>query len=93
MPCSNSNLSIIDGEEAATTAKRKEDDAGAVAQTVAATAHREQEALIAVVAATSKTLEAARACECAAALTWEKEKIITRHLEEQLTAAQGITIP
>jgi hypothetical protein len=29
----------------------------------------------------------------AAALTWEKEKTIARHLEQQLAAAQGITIP
>jgi hypothetical protein len=45
------------------------------------------------VAATQKTLDEARVRECAAALTWEKEKTITRHLEQQLTAAQGITIP
>jgi hypothetical protein len=66
MPDSNSNLSTVDGQQAtaatvaATTtvaAKRKEDDTAAVAQAVAATVHREQEALIAAVAATCKTLE------------------------------------
>jgi hypothetical protein len=45
------------------------------------------------VATALKTLDEARARECAAALAWEKEKIIARHLEQQLTAAQGITIP
>jgi hypothetical protein len=29
----------------------------------------------------------------AAALAWEKEKTIARHLEQQLAAAQGIMIP
>jgi hypothetical protein len=45
------------------------------------------------VAATRKTLDEARAHEHAAALTWEKEKTIARHLEQQLAAAQGIMIP
>jgi hypothetical protein len=31
--------------------------------------------------------------EHASALAWEKEKIIARHLEQQLAAAQGITTP
>jgi hypothetical protein len=44
-------------------------------------------------AAARKTLDVARACDRAAALAWEKEKIIARHLEQQLTAAQGIAIP
>jgi hypothetical protein len=43
--------------------------------------HREQEALIATVAAAHKTLDAARAHEHAATLAWEKEKTITHHLE------------
>jgi hypothetical protein len=38
-------------------------------------------------------LDEARARERAAALAWEKEKTIARHLEQQLAAAQGITIP
>jgi hypothetical protein len=45
------------------------------------------------VAAARKTLDEARARERAAALTWEKEKTISRHLEQQLAAAQEITIP
>jgi hypothetical protein len=45
------------------------------------------------VAATCKTLDEAQARECATALAWEKEKIIARHLKQQLAAAQGITIP
>jgi hypothetical protein len=44
-------------------------------------------------AAAHKTLDVARTCEHAAALAWEKEKTITHHLEQQLAAAQGITIP
>jgi hypothetical protein len=93
-----SNLSINEQQAAvvaavATAAKRKEDDVAAAAQAVVATAHREKEALIAVVAAARKTLDEARACERAAALAWEKEKTIARHLEQQLTAAQGIPIP
>jgi hypothetical protein len=44
-------------------------------------------------ATTRKTLDEARAHERAAALAWEKEKTIARHLEQQLIAAQGITIP
>jgi hypothetical protein len=92
MPGSTSNLSV-DEQQVAAAAKRKEDDAAAVAQAAAATVHREQEALVAIVAAARKTLDEARARERAAALTWEKEKTITRHLEQQLTAAQGITIP
>jgi hypothetical protein len=85
MPGSNSNLSTIDGQQAA-AAKRKEDD-------TAATSHREQEALVAAVAAARKTLDEAWAHEHAAALAWEKKKTITHHLEQQLTVAQGITIP
>jgi hypothetical protein len=45
------------------------------------------------VAAAHKTLDEARARECATALAWEKEKTIARHLEQQLAAVQGITIP
>jgi hypothetical protein len=91
MSGNTSNLSVDEQQAAAT--KRKEDDTAAVAQAAAATAHREQEALVAAVAATRKTLDEARACERAAALAWEKEKTIARHLEQQLAAAQGITIP
>ncbi len=94
MPDNNSNLSTVNGQQAvAATAKRKEDNAAAAAQAAAATAHREQEALVAAVAAARKTLDEARARERAAALAWEKEKTIARHLEQQLAAAQGITIP
>jgi hypothetical protein len=92
---SSSNLSI-DEQQAAVTAvaaKRKEEDATVAAQAAAATAHREQEALITAVAAARKTLDEARARERAAALAWEKEKTIAYHLEQQLAAAQGITIP
>jgi hypothetical protein len=52
----------------------------AAAQAAAATAHREQEALVAAVAAARKTLDEAQARECAATLAWEKEKTIARHL-------------
>jgi hypothetical protein len=45
------------------------------------------------VAASRKTLDEARARKRAAALTWEKKKTIAHHLEQQLAAAQGITIP
>jgi hypothetical protein len=93
MSGSTSNLSINEQQAAATAAKRKEDDVAAAAQAAAATVHREQEALVAAVAAARKTLDEARARECAAALAWEKEKTIARHLEQQLAAAQGITIP
>jgi hypothetical protein len=58
----------------------------------AASTHREQEALVAAVATARKTLDEAQARECAATLAWEKEKTITCHLEQQLAAAQGITI-
>jgi hypothetical protein len=79
---SNSNLSTIDEQQvAAAAAIRKEDDAAAVAQAVAATLHREQEALVAAVPVAHKTLDESRARERAAALTWEKGKIITHHLE------------
>jgi hypothetical protein len=93
---STSNLSVDEQQAVAAVAaaaKRKEDDAAAVAQAAAATAHREQEALVAAVAAARKTLDEAQARECAVALAWEKEKTIARHLEQQLTAVQGITIP
>jgi hypothetical protein len=91
MPGSNSNLSTFNGQQA-TAAKRKEDDATAVTQAAAATVHREQEALVTAVATAHKTLYEAQARERAATLTWEKEKTITRQLEQQLAAAQGITI-
>jgi hypothetical protein len=99
MPGSISNLSDDEQQSAtvvaaaATATKRKEDDATAAAQAAAATVHQEQEALVAAVAVARKTLDEARACERTAALTWEKEKTIARHLEQQLAAAQGITIP
>jgi hypothetical protein len=54
---------------------------------------REQEALIAAVAAARKTLNEVRAREHVTALIWEKEKTTARHLEQQLTAGQGIEIP
>jgi hypothetical protein len=92
MSGSTSNLSV-DEQQAAAAAKRKEDDATAAAQAVAATTHRELEALVAAVAAARKTLDEARARKRAAALTWEKEKIIARHLKQQLAAAQRIMIP
>jgi glucose-6-phosphate dehydrogenase assembly protein OpcA len=44
-------------------------------------------------ASTRNTLDEARACERVAALAREKEKIITRHLEQQLATAQSIMIP
>jgi hypothetical protein len=95
MPGNTSNLSVDEQQAAvvAAAAKRKEDDAAATAQAAAATTHREQEALVATVAAARKTLDEARARERAAALAWEKEKTIAHHLEQQLAAAQGITIP
>jgi hypothetical protein len=71
---------------------RKEDDAVATAQATAAISHREKEALITVMAATCKTLVKARARERSTTLTWDKEKTITHHLEQQLAAAQGIMI-
>jgi hypothetical protein len=79
-----SNLSTIDGKQAAAAAAtaKKEDDA--------ATVHRKQKALVVVMAAARKTLDEARAREHTAALAWEKEKTIAHHLEQQLTAAQGI---
>jgi hypothetical protein len=92
MSDSTSNLSVNE-QQAVAAAKRKEDDVAPVAQAAAATAHREQEALVAAMAAARKTLDEARARERATALAWEKEKTIARHLEQQLAAAQGITIP
>jgi hypothetical protein len=81
MPSSTSNLSIDKQQAAAAAAtKRKKDDATAVAQSVA-------------MAAACKTLDETRTCKHVPALTWEKEKTIARHLEQQLAAAQGITIP
>jgi hypothetical protein len=65
---SNSNLSTIDGQQDV-AAKRKEDDTAVAAQAATATAHREQEALVAAMAAARKTLDEARVCERAAALT------------------------
>jgi hypothetical protein len=95
MPSSTYNLSVDEQQAtvgAATAAKRKEDDATVAAQDVVATAHREQEAFVAVVAAARKTLDEARAHKHAAALAWEKEKIIARHMEQQLATTQGIVI-
>jgi hypothetical protein len=88
---SNSNLSTVDGQHAA--AKRKEYDVATAAQVAAATMHREQEALVIAVAITRKILDEARVHERTVALAWEKEKTIARHLEQQLTAAQGIVLP
>jgi hypothetical protein len=95
MPGNTSNLSVDEQQAAATTAaaKRKEEDATVVAHAITATKHREQEPLVAAMAATCKTLDEARACEHAIALAWEKEKTITRHLEQQLTTTEGIMIP
>jgi hypothetical protein len=45
------------------------------------------------VLAAHKTLDEARARQRAAALAWEKEKAIARHLEQQLVVAHGIVIP
>jgi hypothetical protein len=45
------------------------------------------------VAAASKTLDEAWEREQPASLAWEKKKTIARHLEQQLTATQGIAIP
>jgi hypothetical protein len=81
MSSSNSNLSIVDGQQVTAAVKRKEDDTVVVAQAAAATVHREQEALVAAVAATCKTLDEARARKRAATLAWEKEKTIARYLE------------
>jgi hypothetical protein len=94
MPSSTSNLSVND-QHVVVAAKRKEDDVTAAAQAAVATVHWEQEALIAAVGAARKTLDEAQAQahQCTAVLTWEKEKTITHHLEQQLTAAQGIAIP
>jgi hypothetical protein len=41
MSGSNSNLSTVDGQQAATAAKRKVDDTATVALATAATVHRE----------------------------------------------------
>jgi hypothetical protein len=85
MPGNNSNLSTVDMQQATTattTANRKEEDAVAAAHAAIAIAHREQEALIAAMATTCRTLDEAWAHERTAALTWEKEKTITRHLEQ-----------
>jgi hypothetical protein len=83
MSCSTSNLSVDEQQAAAAVAaaatKRKEDDAAAAAQA-------------AVVAAARKTLDEAWVRKRATTLAWEKEKTITCHLEQQLAAAQGITI-
>jgi hypothetical protein len=80
MPGSNSNLSTIDGQHATAAAVKRKDDTAATAQPTTATAHREQEALVAVVAAARKTLDEARARERDAALAWE-EKTIAHHVE------------
>jgi hypothetical protein len=53
-----------------------------VAQATATTAHQEQEALIAAMAATRKTLDEAWVHESATALAWEKKKTIAHHLEQ-----------
>jgi hypothetical protein len=73
MPGRTSNLSVDEQQATAPTvaAKRKEKDAATAAQATAATAHREQEAFITVVATARKTLDEARVREHAAALAWE----------------------
>jgi hypothetical protein len=68
MPGNTSNLSVDEQQVIVTTAKWKEDDATAAAQAAA-------------IAAARKTLDEARVREHTAALTWEKEKAITHHLE------------
>jgi hypothetical protein len=88
MSSSTSNLSVNEQHVTATATKRKE---GNVAAT--ATVQREQEALVAVMATARKTLDEVRVHECTTALAWEKEKTITRHLEQHLTASQGIMVP
>jgi hypothetical protein len=93
MSGNSSTLSVDEQQATIVTTKRKEDNAAATAQAVAAIAHREQEALIAIVAAARKTLDETRMCERVAALAWEQEKTNARHLEQQLVAAQGIVIP
>jgi hypothetical protein len=45
------------------------------------------------VATTCKTPNETRARERSTTLAWEKEKTNAHHLEEQLTATQGIVIP
>jgi hypothetical protein len=96
---SNSNFSMIDGQQATTTtvattaAKGNVDDTASAAQAAAATTCREQEALITAMAATHKTLDEAWAHEHAASLTWEKQTTTTHHLEQQLATAHGIMIP
>jgi mannose-1-phosphate guanylyltransferase len=92
MSGSTSNLSV-DKQQASVAAKRKEEDAAAVAQAAVATAHREQEALVNVVPAAHKTLDEARARQRATALAWEKEEAIARHMEKKLVVAHGIAIP
>jgi hypothetical protein len=75
MPKSTSNLSVDEQQAtvaAATVAERK---------VAVATTHREQEALVIVVATTRKTLDETRARERTTALTWEKENTIARHLK------------
>jgi hypothetical protein len=93
MSSSSSNLSVDEQQAAAVAAKRKEDDATVAAQAVVAIVHREQEALVAVVAVARKTLDEARVRERVTALAWEQEKTNAHHLEQQLIAAQGIAIP
>jgi hypothetical protein len=63
MSGNNSNLSTVDGQQAAVT-KMKEDNTVPAAQAAVATAHREHEALIAVVAAARKTPNGTGTREC-----------------------------
>jgi hypothetical protein len=44
-------------------------------------------------AAAHKTLDEARVHKHATALTWEKEKTIAHHMEQQFIVAQGIVVP
>jgi hypothetical protein len=92
MSSSISNLSIDEQQATDVNAKIKEDDATAAAQATVATAHWEQEALVAIVVVACKTLVEVGAHKRAAALAWGK-KTIARHLEQQLFTAQGIVIP
>jgi hypothetical protein len=87
-----SNLLTEEQQAATATVKGKEEDIVVMTHAAAPTTQREQEALLVDLATARKTLDEARAHECAAALTWEKEKANAHHLEQQLTFAHGIVI-
>jgi hypothetical protein len=92
MPSNTSNLSV-DEQQVAATAKRKEEDDAVAAQATTTITQQEQETLVTAVAATRKTIHEAHAHERTDTLAWEKEKMIARHLKQQLAAAQGIAVP